>query len=214
MSEKRGMFFSILSLALITFLGNGFLWEYKKIGVDTERLSIEKGKNELEKEKLDLDRLRVRQEKETSEIALQKQRTEQGLFFLEKDKHRIELERLEMEKQRNILEFEKHSMEKIKEAMALREKKNELLVKIIELSDEYIKMTQSRGILERIIDKKDEITEINKKVRMLMVRLDSYKNEFKNIEYSLAKIENRDPETINLNFFPPEPPRSLRIIGD
>ena len=50
MSEKRGMFFSILSLALITFLGNGFLWEYKKIGVDTERLSIEKGKNELEKD--------------------------------------------------------------------------------------------------------------------------------------------------------------------
>lgn len=59
MSEQKGMLFPIISLALITFLGNGFLWEYKKVGIDTERLSVEKGKIDLEKEKFNLDRLKI-----------------------------------------------------------------------------------------------------------------------------------------------------------
>lgn len=207
MSEQKSAIVTIIgyiSLALVTILSNGFYWEYKKIVMEKEKI-------DLEKEKLDIDRIRIKQEKEMSEVTLQKQRIDQGLFLLEKDRHHIELEKLELEKQRNRIENEKHSIEKIREATGLREKKSQLLAKIIDLTEEYLKIINSRDALIKDRGTGDQLTEIENKIGRLRFRLENYKSEHKSIEYNLARIENRAPENINLNFIPPPMPTGLRI---
>lgn len=201
MAEKTyGFAWQIVSLVLLTIIGHGFVWEYKRLNIENEKLSIERIKNDIEKEKLNIERSRYENERDKKTIEESKQKVSESLLVIERD--------------RNKAEAEKHKIEKVKDSVSLREKKGNVLYNIIILTEEYLLIQREKAVnidnTGRIIDDDKDVSLYNKMGR-LQARLNNYKDDYKNIEISLADLENRKTEKVDINFFPPKGPTTLRI---
>jgi len=115
-----------------------------------------------------------------------------------------------IEKQRIELETEKISIERISEAIKLREKLNDLFYKITNLAGEYQNalLAKSEG--------KNKIGSftIEQRILLLNTELDQLIDDFQVGEANLAKLENRQPRKINLQFRPPGKPKGIRLEGE
>lgn len=106
--------------------------------------------------------------------------------------------------QKNNLDRERFELEKITKSMEIRKRVDDLLADIIEISNEYIKVSNSYYRSKSPSD--------GNEMKRLITRLDVLKNDFKAIEKNLSLVEGRDPREIQIDFIPPAPPTNLRVI--
>jgi len=106
--------------------------------------------------------------------------------------------------QKNNLDRERFELEKITKSMEIRKRVDDLLADIIEISNEYIKVSNSYYSSKNPSD--------GNEMKRLITRLDVLKNDFKTIEKSLSLVEGREPREIQIDFIPPAPPTNLRVI--
>ena len=215
-SWKDSSVWPMISIVLVTFVGNGFIWEYKKINIENAKISLDKERISIDKERLSIETMKMDQEKNKSAIDIAKQKYEYALLEIEKDKRSTEAEKLLLEKHKIAIDKERHDIEKIKESTLLRERRGELLLRVIAITEEYLQVNNERRANinpDGSIINLDRDSYLNNSMGRLRAKLDNYKQEFMTIENNLAKIEGRPPERVNLNFVPPAPPaiNSIRI---
>lgn len=112
-----------------------------------------------------------------------------------------------IEKQRIEIETEKHSIERISVAIKLREKLNHVFYKITKLAEEY----QNALLAESEGKSKIGSFTIEQRILLLNTELDQLVDDFQVAEANLAKLENRQPRKINLQFRPPCETKGIRI---
>ncbi len=105
--------------------------------------------------------------------------------------------------QKNKLDQERFNFEKTVKAIDIRKSMDDVYISILQLSDQYIKVSNSYYIKNNQKDA-DEM-------RRLVSRLDVLINDYTTIEKSLSEIENRDPRKIQIDFVPPQQPFNLKF---
>jgi Spy/CpxP family protein refolding chaperone len=88
-----------------------------------------------------------------------------------------------------------------------RKDKDKVYSEIIKLTEDYLQAIHEIG---KTTDQNLKIS-LKSKIQALHAYLEIKKSNFAAIESSLAKLEGREPEQINLKFFLP-PPYDLRIV--
>ncbi|MBI2817274.1 MAG: hypothetical protein HYX72_10070 [Acidobacteria bacterium] len=102
------------------------------------------------------------------------------------------------------LEARKHELEKIVKTGKLHQQVANLLSKVIELSNEYVreesKYSESRDPL------------LYNRLRELKAQYELTKDDFITLENNLSRLEGREPRKVELNFILPAPPTGLRVV--
>ena len=104
----------------------------------------------------------------------------------------------------NLLESQKQELETVVKTTDLRQQENEQYAKIIDLTNEYIR--------DRDEYSKNARPDLNNRILQLRSQLDVMKDNFMTLEKNLARLENRQPRKITIDFIPPEPPTNLQVI--
>ena len=102
------------------------------------------------------------------------------------------------------LESQKQELETVVKTTDLRQQENEQYAKIIDLTNEYIR--------DRDEYSKNARPDLNNRILQLRSQLDVMKDNFMTLEKNLARLENRQPRKITIDFIPPEPPTNLQVI--
>jgi Spy/CpxP family protein refolding chaperone len=95
----------------------------------------------------------------------------------------------------------------MKIANDFRKDKDKVYSEIIKLTEDYLQTIHEIG---KTADQKVKIS-LKSKIQALHAYLEIKKSNFSAIENSLAKLESREPEQINLKFFWP-PPYDFRMV--
>lgn len=106
--------------------------------------------------------------------------------------------------QKNSLDQDRFVFEKATKAIEIRKRMDDVYGSILQLSNEYIKVSSSYYKTKN----PDDASEM----RRLIARLDVLKNDYTSIEKTLSSIEGRSPRQIQIDFIPPAPPMNLRIV--
>lgn len=115
----------------------------------------------------------------------------------------------QIDKERVQLETEKCNIDRVAAAMKLRENLNDLFYKITRVVAEHqdVLSAKSGGA-----NKIGSFT-VEQKLLLLNTELDQLIDDSRAAEASLAKLENRQPREINLQFRPPDRPSKIRLEG-
>ena len=96
-----------------------------------------------------------------------------------------------------------HEIESVLKIAEIRNKVGLLQQEIIVMTEEYVSLLRS--------DRENPNPSTNNKILHLRSRLTVVKDDFSNLEAELAKLENRVPRRIQIDFVPPKPPTNLRV---
>ncbi len=98
------------------------------------------------------------------------------------------------------LEEKKGELDKARQIIEFREKMQQDLVKIIEISNNYLAASSIQPDEER-----------NSEISKIRLRFDLARDNFIHLEALVAGLENRPPKPPDINLIPPRPPSNVRV---
>lgn len=96
-----------------------------------------------------------------------------------------------------------HKVKVARTTIEIREKLDDMMYKIIELTAEYIDISTQY--------KENNDSKFYIKLKLQKQRLDFLKNDYRTVEAKLAQMENRQPRKINLDFTVPVAPSTFSV---
>lgn len=81
-----------------------------------------------------------------------------------------------------------------------------------ELGDRLVQLIEKSGQYENIRDGKVKVPIPGNELKRLQAQIDLLKDDILAGELRLAKLEGREPRSINLSYIRPSPPTGLRIV--
>lgn len=105
--------------------------------------------------------------------------------------------------QQKRIDKQKYELEVTKSRMELRQRINETLARIIDLSDKFVRINASKEMSQ--YEKQGEVDKLGSQLRLL-------KDDFLSFEKQLSVLENRKARQIQIDFFVPPVPTGMKIV--